>query len=164
MKKLVMLGAILFLPVSNVYANEVTQHVLQPIQSMVHELNENEAVHVLQPMLIYPLTEKEILDVEETQQNNLVIDNHAITTSGTSWQQPNGFPFWRAFITNDSDQTLTVTYTYSTGQTMRVVVPARNTLTSTTSNATAGTTRADFSSPNGTVNGRITVRVSSLPF
>lgn len=163
MKKLVMLGAILFLPVSNVYANELTQNMMEVNQGIVSELNENKIVDITAQTIMRELSENEILDLEEIQNSHLVVNNQLISTSGVAWDHPNGFPHLRVYVENTQNQTLNVTFTSPNGQRFPFTVPAFSSRTYTGSFNPTGRARADFSTPNGNVTGRISVRASTLP-
>jgi hypothetical protein len=73
-----------------------------------------------------------------------------------------GFQFLE-HITNTQNQPLNVTFTTATGTRFPFEVPANSTRTFTGSNIPQGITRADFSTTNGNVSGRISVRVSNIP-
>lgn len=93
-----------------------------------------------------------------------VIDNESIGSSGVYWNQPKGFKSYRVYVTNDTNEEMTVTVRYPSGwgRTDYYIetIPANSGKPFTVNNAQPGTHRVSFNTSTGYISGKISVRVS----
>ena len=105
--------------------------------------------------------------IAEPFKNYLVIDNEAIGNSGKQWSQPAGFPYYRVWVRNDTNETMwvTVSYTYGNGNegSHRMVIGANSEDTLKIVDARPGFHYIGFMTSSGIVEGRVSVRVSDEP-
>ncbi|MBD7970297.1 hypothetical protein [Paenibacillus gallinarum] len=98
----------------------------------------------------------------------LVIDNANLNAGGNSWNQPSGFNHARLYVSNTSSKSLTITVSYKSGsgkvKLESYLISAKSSETVTIADASGHTFYVDYSTSDGTVSGKINVRVSDVEF
>lgn len=94
------------------------------------------------------------------ERTNYIILESPISTASLYWDQPSGFSYYRAFVTNTKDEDLKVVIDYDGTVDHTFTVKANSSYTLKVSNAKAKRHTVSFSSASGKVSGNITVRVS----
>lgn len=86
----------------------------------------------------------------------------AITSAGSSWSQPFGYPAYRIWVNNTTSQTMTVTISTALSQSHTFSVPAKSAKAYTVNNASYGRQKISFKTKNNVLSGTVRVRVSSV--
>lgn len=113
---------------------------------------------------------EDVVIVEDAEESliqpriNYDIIDEDVRTSGHMWDQPSGYSAYRIYVTNNRTEKMTMTVKYS-GKSYTYDVPAKSGgkagwLKVVTNNAVSGRHEIDFTTPSGTVDGEVTVRVS----
>lgn len=144
------------------------------IKNITHNLDELDSVgdqvffidHSQETPQIINITSvaRSINEDDYSARNNYVILDDTINSSGRGWNQPNGYGFYRTFITNTTNQRMSITIEDATGSIHTGF--SANANSSTTiygNNVSPGRISVFFSTPNGVVTGTITTRVSTVP-
>lgn len=100
-----------------------------------------------------------VIDIPSARNNYVIINNEDITTSDKTWDQPNGYSYYRFYIKNTRNEKLKVTLRY--GKTSKqYTIDGNKDKTVTMANAQPVKHTLSFSSDSGIVSGKVNVRVS----
>jgi len=99
--------------------------------------------------------------LENDMSDFLVVDGATISNNGVSWIHPNTHPYARTYITNTSDETMTVTFTHGDGSLATFTISANSSRRFIGTNY-HGTIRISFSTSSGAGTGTVSVRASNV--
>jgi|GEM_PF-3169948 len=92
------------------------------------------------------------------------VNNQPITTAGVSWDQLPNTPYARFYVSNTTNQQMTVFFTSPAGSFIPAwQIPAGQSRTSSMFAAATGNWRMSFTTPVGAVSGRVSVRIADFP-
>lgn len=101
--------------------------------------------------------------VEIVPMENHLAVNRNISKYGVSWEQDKGYPSYRIWVENTTDQQMRVTIAEPSGRKVIFYVSAGGNRTYTMNNATDGIHRVSFFTITGELSGTVRVRVSETP-
>lgn len=97
----------------------------------------------------------------------LALDNANLNNGGNSWSQASGYDYARVYISNSQSQTLNVYLSYDDSGTKHNIytgtVNGSSSLTINVTHASGHVFYVDYNTADGTVSGKISVRVSDVP-
>ncbi|WP_152970658.1 hypothetical protein [Bacillus sp. FJAT-28004] len=94
----------------------------------------------------------------EPRDNYVVLDQN-VSTGGHSWTQPSGYSSYRLYATNTRNEKMQITVSYGSNS-YSYDIAANKSITIVVNNAVSGNHDIDFTTPSGSVSGKVTVRVS----
>jgi len=94
-----------------------------------------------------------------SSKNCLIMDNENIYTSDKIWNQPEGYNYYRIYVTNEQNEEMKMTLRYDKSST-QYIIPNNDSKTFIVSNAQAVEHKLSFSTESGAIKGKINVRIS----
>ena len=94
--------------------------------------------------------------------SEIALDDN-ITSYGSVWIQPDGYPSYRFWVDNTTGALMTATITNPSGQTKNVYITAGSNKSYTNNDAEPGVYRVSFHTYAATLSGTVRVRISTMP-
>lgn len=94
--------------------------------------------------------------------SEIALDDN-ITSYGSVWIQPDGYPAYRFWVDNTTGALMTATITGPSGQTKNVYITAGSNKSYTNNDAEPGVYRVSFHTYGTTLSGTVRVRISTMP-
>ena len=107
--------------------------------------------------------EYSVEDNMSARASKVIFDNKKITSAGVSWKQPWGYNAFRVWVSNTTNEVMTVKVTSTWGYHTEVNIPAKSQkVVDINNDAHFVTYSVDFDTPSGTVDGYVSVRASDV--
>ena len=126
------------------------------------------AIAMVFSLITIPASAGEVVLVDDgtrlpTPRASQVVVEASISSLGASWVQPFGNNSYKIWVDNTTDQVMTVTHVSGLRNDTYEVEPNSKRVVAVVNNAIPfAEHRLDFSTPNGVLSGRVTVRVSDV--